>query len=129
MAVSRTYVQFAQKHPAHFRLMFRSDALNQTNRGLRDAATETFAEMTNSIGAQRGEPDVTPEDLLQRIADDALMQDILIGWSHVHGYALLLLEGQLDIFYRSEDRDRFVERTLKSTGGRLSRMLQVRQRS
>ncbi len=78
MAVSRTNVQFAQEHPAHFHLMFRSDAL---------------------------------------------MQDILIGWSHVHGYALLLLEGQLDIFSGAEDRDLFVERTLKSAGGRLSRML------
>lgn len=129
VAVSRTYVQFAQEHPAHFRLMFRSDALNQSNRPLRYAAAETFAEMTNSISVQRGEPEVTPEDLLQRIADDSLMQDILIGWSHVHGYALLLLEGQLDIFSRSEDRDLFVERTLKSTGSRLSRMLQGGQRS
>jgi AcrR family transcriptional regulator len=129
VAVSRTYVQFAQEHPAHFRLMFRSDALNQSNRGLRSAATETFVEMTNSISVQRGAPDVTPDDLLQRIADDALMQDILIGWSHVHGYALLLLEGQLDIFSGSEDRDLFVERTLKSAGGRLSRMLQVGQKS
>ncbi|MFU8815818.1 MAG: TetR/AcrR family transcriptional regulator [Pseudomonadales bacterium] len=123
IAVARTYVHYARSNPAHFRLMFRSDVLRQCYPPLSIASARTFAEMTDSITVQRGEPDVAPEQLLQRIKDEGLMQDLLIGWSCVHGYAQLLLEGQLAVFAGEEELSDFLERTLASTGKRLGRLL------
>lgn len=123
VAVARTYVAFALTSPAHFRLMFRSDALAEENEALREAAARTFAELTNSITVQRNEPDVTPESLGQRIADRALQDDILIAWSQIHGYAQLLLEGQFRGFAAEEGLDAFLDRTLRSIGTRVSRLL------
>ena len=123
VAVARTYVSFALRYPSHFRLMFRSDALSQENAALQEAATRTFAEMTNSVTAQRDQPDVTPESLQTRITERDLQNDVLIAWSHIHGYAQLLLEGQLSGFAEQEGLDRFLERTLTETGERVSDLL------
>ncbi|MFB3104287.1 MAG: TetR/AcrR family transcriptional regulator, partial [Pseudomonadales bacterium] len=124
VATARTYVTFARDYPAYFRLMFRSDALNLENEALTAAAAETFTEMTNTITVQRHQPDVTPENLVERIREEGLSVDVLIGWSHIHGYAQLLLEGQLDVFAAGEDPDVFLERTLTQTGRRISQVLQ-----
>lgn len=127
VAVIRTYVDFARRHPAHFRLMFRWDLLNRANPVLRDASARTFAEMVDGVTIQRGEPDVTPEDLEERIRDEGLMEDLIIGWSHVHGYTQLLLEGQLASFAKNQNLDEFIERTLTATGKRLGRLFRERQ--
>jgi len=122
VSVSQTYVNFARAHPARFRLMFRWDALSLDNPALLQAARRTFAEMVNSITAQRGQPEVTPESLATRIRDRSLQNDVLIGWSHIHGYAQLFLEGQFDGFAAEEGADVFIERTLKHGGQRLSHL-------
>jgi AcrR family transcriptional regulator len=119
IAVARTYVYFARNNPAHFRLMFRSDVLRQCNASLATASGRTFAEMTGCITGQRGEPDVDAEQLLERIQEDDFMEDLVLGWSYVHGYAQLLLEGQLAAFVRDENLDEFLDRTLAATGRRL----------
>ena len=67
---------------------------------------------------------MTPENLVERIREERLSVDVLIGWSHIHGYAQLLLEGQLDVFAAGEDPDVFLERTLTQTGRRISQVLQ-----
>jgi AcrR family transcriptional regulator len=123
IAVARTYVHFARDNPAHFRLMFRSDVLRQCNKSLAMASGRTFAEMTGCITGQRGEPDVDPEQLLERIREDDFMQDLVLGWSYVHGYAQLLLEGQLAVFVQEENLDAFLDRTLAATGRRLGKVL------
>lgn len=123
IAVSRTYVFFAREFPAHFRLMFRSDLLRRDNPALMAAAVRTFSELTNSITVQRGEPDVTPEDLAERITEPELGGDILIGWSHIHGFAQLLLEGQLGVFGAAEGDDEFIEKALATSGGRIAALL------
>jgi hypothetical protein len=79
--------------------------------------------MTNSITVQRGEPDVTPEDLLERITTPGLGADILVGWSHIHGFAQLLLEGQLNVFGAGDDSDEFVESALVASGKRIAGLL------
>ncbi len=122
-AAARTYVKFARRHPAHFRLMFRSDALDPCNHTLARASARAFAELTGNITRLRGEPDVAPDDLAERVQEEALMEDVLLGWSHVHGYAQLLLEGQLVAFAGEEEIDDFVERTLGATSRRLSELL------
>jgi len=122
-AAARTYVAFARENPAHFRLMFRSDALKPCSESLAHASARAFAELTDNITMLRGEPDVAPEELGERILDAGLMEDILIGWSYVHGYTQLLLEGQLAPFAQDEDPDAFLERTIAATSRRLSRMM------
>lgn len=125
IGAARIYVQYARQFPDYFRLMFRWDLLNRCNPALQAASARTFAEMTDSITVQRGEPDVAPEELLERIREEDLLEDILIGWSHVHGYAQLLLEGQLAVLAREESLDEFIERTLAVTAGRLGRLLRA----
>lgn len=123
-AAALTYVDYARTYPAHFRLMFRSDALDkQCNEALSEASARTFAELADIIALQRGEPEVQPSELRERVLEAGLMEDILIGWSYVHGYTQLLLEGQLDGFAQNEKLDVFIDRTIAATGKRLSRML------
>ncbi len=43
---------------------------------------------------QRGEPELSVEAMAAP-KSDAVVNDILLGWCHVHGYAHLRLEGQL----------------------------------
>lgn len=123
VAAARTYVRFAHSHPAHFRLMFRSDVLKGHNEALNSATSRAFAELTDIITLQRGEPDVAPEELRERIMEAGLMEDILLGWSYVHGYTQLLLEGQLAAFAKDENLDDFLQRTITSTSRRLSRIM------
>lgn len=123
VAVARTYVDFARRHPAQFRLMFRWDTLVRENTTLSLAATRTFAAMTNAVTLQRDEPDVTPETLQERIREKGLQNDVLLGWSHVHGYAQLLLEGQFTEFAAEEGENAFIERTLSDTCSRIAALL------
>ena len=126
VSAARTYVEYARTHPAHFRLMFRSDSLTERNEALAEARARAFAELTDTITLQRGEPDVAPQDLRERIKEAGLMEDILLGWSYVHGYTQLLLEGHLAAFAKEESLDDFLQRTIAATSQRLSRMMQAR---
>jgi AcrR family transcriptional regulator len=94
-ATSDAYVGFAQAHPEHFRIMFRSDLVDVCSESLVGAARETFTELTNIIRRQRGEPDIDVTMLQTCMTSTDLVNDILIGWCHIHGYAHLKLEGQL----------------------------------
>ncbi len=123
--VAHVYVGFARQFPDHFRLMFRRDAMSPDNETVQQAAGRTFAEMANSIAAQRSEPEVTPETLEERIGERDFQNDILMAWSQIHGYAQLLLEGQFDGFAETEGLDAFVERTIAETGTRLSHLLRT----
>ncbi len=127
VAAARTYVGYARSHPAHFRLMFRSDSLRGSDEALVAARSHAFTELADNITLQRGEPDVSPSTLGERIREESLMEDVLLGWSYVHGYTQLLLEGQLVVFAQDEDLDGFIDRTITATGGRLSRMMRERQ--
>jgi AcrR family transcriptional regulator len=125
IAVAQTYVGFARSDPALFRLMFRSDVLNSENEALLHASRRSYAAMVSSIVLHRGDAPVTAENLQQRSHEPGLMQDILISWGYLHGFAQLLLEGQLDVFIEEgESVDVYVERMLAATGARLSWLLQ-----
>ncbi|MGE0622323.1 MAG: TetR/AcrR family transcriptional regulator [Pseudomonadales bacterium] len=126
IAVFHAYVSFARRYPDHFRLMFRWDNMKSDNAVLLDAAARTFAEMTSSVTAQRGDADVTAETLQQRIRDPDLNDDVVFAWSQIHGYVQLLLEGQFDGFAESEGMDAFVRRTVEKSGRRLSLTLRDR---
>lgn len=123
IAAVRTYVDFARAHPDHFRLMFRTDCLTTCNEAFAAASSRAFAELADIITLQRGEPDIEPEELHERVMQEGLMEDILFAWSYVHGLTQLLLEGQLDRFAGEESFDGFLRRTIAATGRRLSRMI------
>jgi AcrR family transcriptional regulator len=124
LAIARTYVGFARSDAALFRLMFRSDVLNAENAALLTASRRTYAAMVDIIARLRGDPPVNFDDLQRRIQDPGLKEDILISWSHIHGFAQLLLEGQLGTFLGAgESVDDFVERKLSQTAARLSGLL------
>ena len=123
VSVFRAYVNFARRYPDHFRLMFRWKEIERQNEALAAAAARTYAEMTSSITVQRGDSDVTSDTLYERIAERGLQDDVLLAWSQIHGYAMLLLEGQFDGFAEREGEDAFVERTIEEAGARLSGLL------
>lgn len=93
-ATAQAYVEFAETNPEHFRIMFRSDLLAFDMQAPPDPVIATFTELTNVILRQRGEPEITPAQTAEPKSAE-LVNDIVIGWCHVHGYAHLRLEGQL----------------------------------
>lgn len=101
-ATTHGYLQFAKENPEHFRIMFRCDLIDETSQVLRTAATGTFIELTNVIHRQRGEAEVVPSDGENPRPIRSVTDDIVIGWSHVHGLAHLVLEQQLDMVPESE---------------------------
>ncbi len=120
LAASTAYSEFAAGYPEHFRIMFRSDLLDTESETLLSAARATFTVLTNVIRRQRGEPDIGVEELMDTIASEALLNDILLGWCHVHGYAHLHLEGQLAMI-PAELQSQMLERA----GQRLSMMIRA----
>lgn len=86
MAVGQAYVDFALDHPAHFRLMFRSDRLNQDDPALQQAgaaAAQALAWALSAALVERG------------VATDTLPDRCLLAWSSVHGLAMLVLDTDL----------------------------------
>jgi len=93
-ATAAAYAEFALGNPEHFRIMFRSDLVGFDPQCPPPSVIDTFTELTNVILRQRGEPEITPAEMSSPKSAE-LVNDIIIGWSHVHGYAHLRLEGQL----------------------------------
>jgi len=105
VATGEAYVGFAEAHPEHFRIMFRSDLVDTQSPSLMAAALATFTELTNVIRRQRGEVDIGVESLDECMTSTELINDILIGWCHVHGYAHLKLEGQLPMIPKTVQKE------------------------
>ncbi|MDP4598096.1 MAG: TetR/AcrR family transcriptional regulator [Pseudomonadales bacterium] len=97
IATTRAYVDFAEAHPEHFRIMFRCDLLDDQAPNIRQAAGETFRLLTNVILRQRGEPSLSASEYASggEVIFVNVIHDIVIGWSHIHGLAHLKLERQL----------------------------------
>ncbi|HSG88222.1 MAG TPA: TetR/AcrR family transcriptional regulator [Pseudomonadales bacterium] len=124
IATVRAYVNFARAEPQMFRVMFRCDLLDPTNPVLLAAAKETFAELTSAILQQRGEAAIGADELDAALGMERLIEDILVGWCHIHGLAHLLIEGQLDPM-KGGDEDAFLARVIRDNGPRLSRVLRT----
>lgn len=120
-ATMRAYVGYARREPELFRLMFRHDVLVDDG-ALRVAAEATYAELTNVIRAQRGEAPIGPAELELLKTTAGLVEDILVGWCHIHGLAHLLIEGQLDVM-TGGDEDAFLDRVIAANAPRIGRPL------
>jgi AcrR family transcriptional regulator len=84
-ALGQAYVQFALSHPAHFKLMFRSELVREHEheeaRACAEGAYEVLVSAAGDVARERG----LPVELVT-----------LAGWSLVHGLSTLMLEGKLD---------------------------------
>lgn len=81
--IGKAYIRFAAAHPAHFKLMFRSEWVRaEKHDEAKTCAEEAFAVLAEAIRA------VDPD--WQR--DPSIL---LMAWAMAHGLATLLLEGKL----------------------------------
>ncbi len=119
IATTRAYAGFAEQNPEHFRIMFRSDLLDTDSPRLRHYIGVTLTELTNVILRQRGEPEIRVEELNDKVKAETLLEDILIGWAHIHGLAHLGMEGQLRMV-PAHLHDQLIDRASR----RLSHLLQ-----
>lgn len=75
------YVRFATRHPAHFQVMFRPDLVHGDDLELVAARALTDEQLRSGVSQLHG---VDPE------------QAVTAAWSLAHGFATLLLSGNLD---------------------------------
>jgi AcrR family transcriptional regulator len=96
-ATTRAYFRFADDWPEHFRIMFRADLLNVDDEDFLFAARSAYTEMTNVVLTLRGEPPIALNALHETVKTADIMNDILLAWCFVHGYAHLRIEEQLSM--------------------------------
>jgi AcrR family transcriptional regulator len=85
-AIGRGYVSFA--HPDLFLLMFRSERLDFSRPALRSAADAALDVLAGTVRAVRDEP-------MQATLTLPQAAQMVVAWSLVHGFAMLLLDDRL----------------------------------
>lgn len=80
---ARAYLAFAIDNPALFQLMFRADRLDGSRPSFKEARMHLLEILAESRGIPADKPSV--EQLGKMVG----------GWSLIHGYTLLLLDGRL----------------------------------
>lgn len=96
-AIGGAYVSFAVRHPAHFKIMFRSELVAiQNHELLHECAEKTFAFVTSIVG----------EVVTSRLGTQDTLPFVIAAWSMAHGAATLLLEGKLDRHYGTSNAKR-----------------------
>jgi AcrR family transcriptional regulator len=88
VAVGLGYVDYAIKHRARFQLMFRSDRLKADDLYFKEASKRAFEQLK----------EVVSPFLAHRDASELDRMRLLWAWSLVHGFATLVLEGQMAHF-------------------------------
>ena len=86
-AVGKGYVNFALSHQAQFKVMFRSELLDNDNERLLDRGRQVFEALTKSLAAHWAATN-------QGWRKENLAQ-ISLAWSAVHGFAVLAVEADL----------------------------------
>jgi AcrR family transcriptional regulator len=87
-AIGRGYVTFARTHPDLFLLMFRSERLDFTRPALQSAADAALDVLASTVRAVRDEP-------MQATLTLPQAAQMVVAWSLVHGFAMLLLDNRL----------------------------------
>jgi AcrR family transcriptional regulator len=113
VATAEAYLGFAEAYPEHFRIMFRSDLVDVYAPDLIRAAQQTFIELTNVIHRQHGEPEIDCDAVELKLMSPHVINDIIIGWSYVHGLAHLKVEGQLAMIPKSVLKDAMTSAALR----------------
>ncbi len=93
--LGEVYVNFALEHPAHYRLMYGSEALSRHNHpNLKSSGDALFALLKDAIGTFQRETGATKKDTKVLT---------YVAWSAVHGLASLLIEEQIMVEIDVED--------------------------
>jgi AcrR family transcriptional regulator len=81
------YMEFALQHPALFRVLFSGEVARHRTPALKSAQAATFRYFEDQLrhGEEAG-----------LIRPDAVPEHALVGWSALHGAAMLVLDGLLD---------------------------------
>src|SRR5262249_54160317 len=83
-AMGKSYVRFAEAHPAHFRVMFGKMIDVPLYPALHTAAERALATLVESIVAAQAAGIVRPGDP---------MELSMLAWATVHGLSMLWIEG------------------------------------
>jgi AcrR family transcriptional regulator len=86
-ATGRGYMRFARAHPAHFRLMFRTDLIDHGDPIWRAAADDAFAVLEQAMAAAA--PGLDMRGWRARLA---------LAWAAVHGFSTLRAENVGDLW-------------------------------
>jgi AcrR family transcriptional regulator len=87
-AIGIAYVEFASRHPAHFRVMFEQQLADRSKYpDLVSAAAESYATLTQAIAACHDARVMKPGDPIEHT---------LAAWSIVHGLASLIVNRRLE---------------------------------
>ena len=113
LATTEAYLGFAEAYPEHFRVMFRSDLVDVHAPDLIRAAQQTFIELTNVIHRQHREPEIDADIVELKLMSTHVINDIIVGWSYVHGLAHLKLEGQLAMIPKPVLKDAMTSAALR----------------
>jgi AcrR family transcriptional regulator len=89
VAVGLAYVDYAVEHRPSFQLMFRSDRLKTEDLYFKEAAKRAFEQLKEVVAPFLAPGNTSEQDRMMRL---------LGAWSLVHGFATLVLEGQLEHF-------------------------------
>ena len=81
-AIGLGYIRFASKHPGLFTLMFRSELLDGSRAGLKEALIETRNALRRAVALENSD-------------DSSAVARATAFWSMIHGYATLMSEGRL----------------------------------
>jgi AcrR family transcriptional regulator len=92
-ATGRGYIAFARANPAHFRLMFRTDLIDQSDPAWLAAATRSFQILSDAMAAFA--PDMDERGRRARLT---------LAWSAVHGFCALRAEGAGRALWQPEAR-------------------------
>lgn len=91
--VGLAYVVFARDNPELFLLMFRSQSLDYNRPELKEASDKTFSVLSNN-SKNKSAPHPSAEQS---------KSDIIKPWALVHGFAMLMIDGQLDFILGEEN--------------------------
>ncbi len=90
-AIGRAYVEFAIANPGLFQLMFRGERLDSKRPALRQEQDRSLQMLRNAVAAAHPAP---PSALGEPGSGAAYT---VRAWAMAHGFAMLLLDGRLDL--------------------------------
>jgi AcrR family transcriptional regulator len=111
-AVGEGYLEFALRHRGHFRVMFRTELLNENDPAYQRAVRNAFRVLEDGIRDY--------DSALNLDQPETLPARCLLAWSTVHGFATLCLEGA--IFPHGRGMKAKTDEALE-TGGQLIQLL------
>jgi AcrR family transcriptional regulator len=92
-AIGKAYFDFARSHPAHFKLMFRSELVREDEHEAARTCAQSAYDVLVGVASEVSAASKQDRDVV-----------MLLGWSAVHGLATLMAEGKLDKTIQSQSQ-------------------------